>query len=55
MTEEAVMSRRAELRSHPRSEGTTGRLQALTDGFFAVSMTLGRLQHRLSTALRQPE
>jgi uncharacterized membrane protein len=34
------MSRRAELRSHPRSEGTTGRLQALTDGFFAVAMTL---------------
>jgi uncharacterized membrane protein len=34
------MSRRAELRSHPRSEGSTGRLQALTDGFFAVAMTL---------------
>ena len=34
------MSRRTELRSHPRSEGTTGRLQALTDGFFAVAMTL---------------
>ena len=34
------MSRRAELRSHPRSEGTTGRLQGLTDGFFAVAMTL---------------
>jgi uncharacterized membrane protein len=34
------MNRRAELRSHPRSEGTTGRLQALTDGFFAVAMTL---------------
>jgi uncharacterized membrane protein len=34
------MTRRTELRSHPRSEGTTGRLQALTDGFYAVAMTL---------------
>lgn len=46
------MSRRAELRSHPRSEGTTGRLQALTDGFFAVSMTL--LVLNLPNDLRQP-
>jgi uncharacterized membrane protein len=26
--------------AHPRSEGGTGRLQALTDGFYAVTMTL---------------
>lgn len=47
-----MTSRRAELRSHPRSEGTTGRLQALTDGFFAVAMTL--LVLNLPNDLRQP-
>jgi uncharacterized membrane protein len=26
--------------AHPRSEGSTGRLQALSDGVFAVAMTL---------------
>lgn len=34
------MSKSARRRSHPRSEGSTSRLQALTDGFFAVAMTL---------------
>jgi hypothetical protein len=28
------------LPAHPRSEGSTGRLQALSDGVFAVAMTV---------------
>ena len=34
------MSQADEHGFHPRSEGSTGRLQALADGFFAVAMTL---------------